>query len=84
MTKKITQKIKKGPDYTKADQWIHKNFTALVNKYGGKCIAVVGTEVIGIDDVSLVKAEKKALKKYPDSSPSSLRVPKPEEFICAL
>lgn len=84
MDKKKIKEIKKGAGYTKTDQWIHDNFTKLVDKYGGKCIAVIGTKVAGVDNVSLVEAEKKAQKKHPKASSSSLRVPKPEEFICAL
>lgn len=67
----------------KDDDWIREHFEELVDKYAGKYVAVAKQEVVGVD-VSAVKAEKKALRKYPDRMPSVLRVPRPEDFACAL
>lgn len=67
----------------KDDDWIRDHFEELVDKYAGKYVAVSNQEIAGVDE-SALKAEQKALKKYPNLIPSVLRVPHPEDFVCAL
>jgi hypothetical protein len=68
---------------TQANQWIVKNFSKLVDRYGGRCIAVVKNKVVAIgkDEKSV---EKAARLKHPKIIPSVLRVPKPQELVCVL
>lgn len=68
---------------TQENSWIVKNFTKLVNRYGGECIAVVKNQVVAVAK-NEKKAEAIARKKYPGRLPSVLRVPKPKELVCVL
>jgi hypothetical protein len=53
-----------------------------VDKYAGQYAVVAGGELfVGYDPVPL---EAEARKKHPGLIPSVLRVPRPEDFTCAL
>ena len=67
---------------TKDQQWIHDHFEELVDKYAGKYVAVANGELFVGD--SSKEAHEKAKAKHPESIPSELRVPRPEDFICAV
>ncbi len=67
---------------TKDEQWIHDHFEELVDKYAGKSVAVANEELFVAD--TLKEAHLKALEKYPTSRPSALRVPRPQDFVCAV
>jgi len=67
---------------TKDQQWIKENFEELVEKYAGCYIAVANLE-LEVGD-SLRQVRDKARRKHPAINPSILRVPHPEDFICAL
>lgn len=67
---------------TKDQQWIQEHFEELVDKFAGSYIAVANQElVIG---KSLQEIRHKAQQKHPTVNPSILRVPHPEDFVCAL
>lgn len=67
---------------TKDQQWIHEHFEELVEKFAGCYIAVADQDlVVG---GSLQEVREKAQQKHPAINPSILRVPHPEDFVCAL
>jgi len=64
------------------DEWIRRHFEELVDTYAGQYAVVAGGELfVGRDPVQL---EHKARRKHPKAMPSILRVPRPEDFTCAL
>lgn len=64
------------------NEWIHRHFEELVDTYAGQYVVVAGGELFsGYDPVPL---EERARKKHPSVIPSVLRVPRPEDFTCAL
>ena len=65
------------------NRWIIKNFSKLVGRYGGRCIAVVRNMVVAVGKNEKL-VEKIARKKYPSAMPSVLRVPRPKELVCVL
>jgi len=67
---------------TNEEKWIHQHFEELVDKYAGRYVAVANDEVFVSD--SPKDAHLRALEKYPTISPSVLRVPRPEDFVCAV
>lgn len=70
------------PWWTTDDEWIHRHFEELVDKHAGQYAVVAGGDVlIGYDPVPLVS---RARKKHPGVVPSLLRIPRPEDFTCAL
>jgi hypothetical protein len=68
---------------TKDQEWIHKHFSELVEKYAGKFVAVASGELAAVGDTA-GEVEELARKKYPQSMPSVLRVPREEDFVCLL
>lgn len=71
------------PRSSRADQtWIRQHLEELVDKYAGQYAVVAqGDLFVGYDPVDL---EAKARRKHPRTIPSVLRVPRPEDFTCAL
>ena len=67
---------------TRDQKWIQEHFEELVENYAGRYIAVSNEEVVVGE--SLQEVRRTALKKYPSINPSILRVPRPEDFECAL
>ncbi len=67
---------------TKDDKWIQVHFEELVEQFAGRSIAVANQELFVGDN--LKEAFELARKKYPKVIPSALRVPHPEDFLCAL
>ncbi len=67
---------------TKDQNWIHQHFEELVDKYAGQYVAVANEEPFLGE--SPKEARRNALSKYPTVNPSVLRVPRPEDFVCAL
>lgn len=67
---------------TKDQKWIHAHFEELVDNYAGRYVAVANEELFVGDSTKGVHEQAKA--KHPDSIPSLLRVPRPEDFICAV
>jgi len=64
------------------DAWIREHFEELVDKYAGQYAVVAGGELrVGYDPAPLVE---EARHKHPGVIPSVLRVPRPEDFTCAL
>ena len=68
-------KLKKLDD----DAWIKDHFEKIVDKYGGQHIIVCQGKIFTGD-----KALKEAKRKYPRSIPTSMPVPRPEEFVHVL
>lgn len=65
------------------DQWIREHMEELVDNYAGKYVAVANQEIAGAD-ARAVNAERAAKEKYPQIAPSIFRVPRPDDFVCAL
>lgn len=68
---------------TKDQAWIVEHFEELVNKYGGKFIAVSNKEVVAVGDSAKI-VDDCAREKYPDIIPSVLHVPREENLTCIL
>ena len=63
-------------------EWLRKNIGKLVDKHGGKFLVIAENEpFIGDDAKQLVK---KAKAKYPKTTLTSMPIPRPEDFTCAL
>ncbi len=67
---------------TRDQQWIHEHFEELVEKFAGRYVAVANEEMLVGD--SLREVRESARQKHPAVNPSVLRVPHPEDFVCAL
>ncbi len=64
-------------------RWIAEHFEELVNKYGGLYVAVIDDQVVAVGtDAKAVEDE--SIEKYPNVTPSVLKVPKEEEIVCLL
>mgnify|MGYP001594740836 CR=1 FL=1 len=62
--------------------WIRRHFEELVDKYAGKYAVVAEGELfVGYDARQLDEA---ARRKHPGIIPHGLRIPRPEDFTCAL
>ena len=70
-------------DLEAINTWYAKHFEELVEKYGGKAIAVVDEEIISVEDTEK-KANEVARNKYPHKVPFVAYVPKVEEVECLL
>ena len=68
---------------TKSQRWIVKHFEKLVEKYGGKYIAVVDEKIVAIGD-SPKEVDRKAREQFPDETPSVIHVPTKEALTCIL
>lgn len=68
---------------SRSNRWIIKNFSKLVTRYGGRCIAIIKNKVVAVGN-NEKNVEEAARKKYPTIMPSVLRVPKPKELVCVL
>ena len=68
--------------FTKDEAWIHGHFEEIVDQYAGRYVAVANEELFVGD--SFKEVLEKAKFKHPDTEPSVLRVPRPEDFICAV
>ena len=64
------------------DEWIRRHFEELVDKYAGQYAVVADGELfVGHDSRQLDEA---ARRKHPGTLPTGLRIPRPEDFTCAL
>jgi hypothetical protein len=79
----MTKRKRRSPAWwTKDDEWIHQHFEELVDRYPGQYAVIADGELfVGYDPVPL---SAKARKKHPGVIPSVLRIPRPEDFTCAL
>jgi hypothetical protein len=68
---------------TKDQKWIHTHFSELVEKYGGRYIAVANEELVAVGE-SREEVEKISKKGYPGIIPSVLLVPKEKDFLCIV
>ena len=68
---------------TKDQEWLVKHFEELVEKYGGKVIAISNEEIVAVGDSSKV-VDDIAREKYPDVIPSVIYVPREENLTCIL
>jgi len=68
--------------FTKDGEWIHRHFEEIVDQYAGRYVAVANEELFVGD--TMKEARDKALRKYPHINPSILRVPRPQDFVCAV
>ena len=58
------------------DAWITAHFEEIVDKYAGQHIVVSNEEIFTGEN-----AVEKARKKYPNTIPTSMPVPRPEELM---
>lgn len=70
---------KKVKQYKKDNFWIMEHFEELVEKYGGRFVAVARQNVTGVGR-TCVEAENKSLKKCPYVLPSVLHIPQAKDF----
>ena len=64
------------------EAWIRRHFGELVDKYAGRYAVVAAGELfVGCDARQL---EATARRKHPGVMPTGLRIPRPEDFTCAL
>ncbi|PIV57149.1 hypothetical protein COY52_10395 [Candidatus Desantisbacteria bacterium CG_4_10_14_0_8_um_filter_48_22] len=67
------------------DEYFRKNFTELVNKYGGLWIAIAGGKKVMVGPKHMLSEMfKKARKKFPGDTPLISPIPKKEEIQCIL
>ena len=70
-------------DLEAMDQWYTDHFEELVQKYGGKSIAVVEEEIVAVADTER-EAAQLAKESHPDAVPLVLSIPLEEELVCLL
>jgi hypothetical protein len=64
------------------DDWVRRHFEELVDKYAGQyAIVAEGELFVGYDARQL---DEEARRKHPGVIPTGLRIPRPEDFTCAL
>lgn len=64
------------------DEWIRRHFEELVDKYAGQYAVVAEGELFVGPDAKRLFAE--ARRKHPDTIPTGMPVPRPQDFVCAL
>jgi len=69
-----------------ADSWLRENFEYVVDTYAGRYVVIVDDHGIILTDKdgSPRQLALKAKRMFPKSVPLFFRVPRPEDFICAL
>ena len=72
-----------GSEMTEDELWVEDHLSELVEKYAGRYVAVAQQEVAAVGD-SLKEVSAAARQRYPNVNPSILRVPREEDFMCAL
>ena len=70
-------------DLEALNQWYTEHFEELVEKYGGKSIAVVNEKIIAVADTER-EADRLAKESHPDAVPLVLSIPMEEELVCLL
>jgi hypothetical protein len=55
-------------------RWIARNFSTLIDQYGGRCVAIVGRKVVAVGNCT-DRVERRARKATGAAVPSVLRVP---------
>ncbi len=77
------KRAKRIPAPALTDQdWIRRHFEELVDKYAGQYAVVAEGELfVGHDARQL---DETARRKHPSVMPTGLRIPRPEDFTCAL
>ena len=70
----------------KADTWLRENFEYVIDNFAGRYVVIVDNKGIVFTDKDGDPREVvlKAKKKFPRSTPLFFRVPRPEDFLCAL
>jgi hypothetical protein len=69
-----------------ADTWLRDNLEYLVDNFAGGYVVIVDNEGLVFSDADGRPREivEKAKTKYPGSIPLFFRVPRPQDFLCAL
>lgn len=78
MVKRAKQKMAKFD----ADKWLKDHLEELVDKYAGEYIVVAEGEIYR--GASPSRLRDKAKTKHPEALILGMRVPQPQDFICAL
>ena len=79
MIKRAKNKL---PKKFNADKWLKNHLEALVNKYAGEYIVVADGEIYRGGSVSHLREKAKA--EHPKAVILGMRVPHPQDFLCAL
>ena len=81
MAKRLS--IRQAISSNRDDQaWVRRHFEELVDKYAGQYAVVAEGELfVGHDARQL---DEEARRKHPGVIPTGLRIPRPEDFTCAL
>ena len=64
------------------DEWIRRHFEQLVEQHPGQYAVVACGELFIGHDASALFAS--ARRKHPNSVPTGLPIPRPQDFVCAL
>lgn len=70
-------------DLEALDKWYSDHFEELVQKYGGKSIALVEENIVAVADTER-EAARLARESQPDVVPLVLSIPLEEELVCLL
>ena len=70
-------------DLGKMDKWYTAHFAELVEKYGGKSIAVVEGKIVAVANTEK-EVDQIARKKILGALPLVLTIPTEEELLCLL
>ena len=79
MSKKTKKKISEQFD---ADKWLKKHLEKLVDKYAGEYIVVAEGQIYR--GASPSRLRDKAKVEHPKAVILGLRIPQPQDFLCAL
>ncbi len=80
----VRKKVRRRPAPRRMadDDWVRRHFEELVDKYAGQyAIVAEGELFVGYDARQL---DEEARHKHPGVIPTGLRIPRPEDFTCAL
>jgi ABC-type phosphate/phosphonate transport system ATPase subunit len=75
-------KIKDKAKRINNDHWLTKHFEELVNKYAGEFIIVANGQIYCGGTPSQLRDQ--AQSEHPKAKIMGIRIPRPEDFICAL
>jgi hypothetical protein len=64
------------------DRWLREHFEELVDKYAGEFLVVADGQIYRGGTPSQLRDQ--AQSEHPKSKIMGIRVPRPEDFICAL
>ncbi|HHC25008.1 MAG TPA: hypothetical protein ENK58_06295 [Desulfobacterales bacterium] len=79
----MTRKVQEIPDLEALDNWYTEHFEELIEKYGGRSVAVVNGNIVAVAGTRR-EADQAARKSCPNVTPAVLSVPMEDELLCLL